>query len=62
MLGLRLAEDDTGGRQALGELAASAFLDPLYFDVAEMRLAARIGIQIVYSHRCLSSKTLNLAN
>jgi hypothetical protein len=39
-----------GGRQALGQLAASPLLDPLYFDVAEMRLAARIGIEIVYAH------------
>jgi hypothetical protein len=58
MLGLRLTKNDTGGRQALGKLAASALLDPLHFDVAEMRLAAWIGIQIVYSHRRLSSKTL----
>src|SRR5436305_7872660 len=42
MLGLRLAEDDTGSRQAVGKLAPSALLDPLHFDVAEMRLAARI--------------------
>jgi hypothetical protein len=35
---LGLAEDDPGGRQALGKLAASPLLDPLDFDVAEMRL------------------------
>jgi hypothetical protein len=29
MLGLRLTENDTGGRQALGKLAASALLCPL---------------------------------
>ena len=28
MLGLRLTENDTGGRQALGKLAASSLLDP----------------------------------
>ena len=47
---LGLAEDDTGGRQALGKLAASPLLDPLDFDVAETRLAAGIGVQIVYAH------------
>jgi hypothetical protein len=41
-----------------GKLGASALLDPLHFDVAKMRLAIRIGIQIVYSRRRLSSKTL----
>ena len=38
VLSLRLAKDDPGGRQALGKLAASPLLDPLDFDVAEMRL------------------------
>src|SRR5580692_7909502 len=50
MLGLRLAKDNTRGRQALGKLAAPALLDPLHFDVAEMRLSARVGIQIMYAH------------
>src|SRR5438270_6878111 len=58
MLGLRLTGNDTGGRQALGKLAASSLLDPFHFDVAEMRLAAVIGVQIVYSHGRLSSNTL----
>ena len=49
VLSLRLAEDDPGGRQALGKLAASPLLDPVDFDVAEMRLAAGIGVQIVYT-------------
>jgi hypothetical protein len=49
VLGLGLAEDDTGGWQALGKLAASPLLDPFHVDVAEMRLAAAIGIQIVYA-------------
>jgi hypothetical protein len=56
VLGLGLAEDDTGGRQALSELAASPILYPFHFDVAEMRLAAGISIQIVYAHRSPSSK------
>src|SRR5580700_7397861 len=56
---LGLAEDDPGGRQALGKLAASPLLDPLDFDVAEMRLAAGIGVQIVYAHKCLSFRNAN---
>src|SRR5580704_1145909 len=60
MLGLRLAKDDTRGRQALGKLAAPALLDPLHFDVAEMRLSARVGIQIKYAHRRLSSNLARL--
>src|SRR5277367_6773773 len=39
---LGLAEDDPDSRQVLGKLAASPLLDPLDFDVAEMRLAAGI--------------------
>ena len=38
MLGLGLAKDDAAGRQAFGQFAAAPFLDPLHFDVAEMRL------------------------
>src|ERR1700730_10180168 len=44
VLSLGLAKVDPGGRQALRKLAASPLLDPLDFDVAEMRLAAGIGI------------------
>src|ERR1700730_16163587 len=51
VFGLGLTEDDTGGWQALGKLAASPLLHPLHFDVAEMRLAAGIRIQVVYAHR-----------
>jgi hypothetical protein len=51
VFGLGLAEDDTGGWQALGKFAASPLLDPLHVDVAEMRLAAGIGIQVVNAHR-----------
>src|SRR5215472_8672771 len=56
VLGLGLAEDDTGGRQALGKLAASALLDPLHFDVAEMGLAAGVGIEVVDAHCVPPSK------
>src|ERR1700732_2209925 len=50
---LGLAGDDPGGRQAIGKLASSPVLDLLDFDVAEMRLAAGIGVQVVYAHRFL---------
>jgi hypothetical protein len=43
VLSLGLAKDDPRGRQALGKLAASPLLDPLDFDVPEMRLATGIG-------------------
>src|SRR5882762_11136474 len=45
-----LAEDDAGRRQALGELARARLLDPLDLDVAEVRLAARVGVEAVYPH------------
>src|SRR4029077_18332788 len=50
VLGLGFAKDNAGGRQAFGQFAAAPFLDPLHLDVAEMRLAAGIGIEIVYTH------------
>src|SRR3984893_5354867 len=56
VLGLGLAKDDAGGRQTLGQLAAAPFLDPFHVDVAEMRLAAGIGIEIVYAHLRPSSE------
>jgi hypothetical protein len=62
VFGLGLAEDDTGGWQALGKFAASPLLDPLHFDVAEMRLAAAIGVQIVYAHRRLSSEKFSICS
>src|ERR1700739_98798 len=51
-----LAEDDAGRRQAFGEFAARRLLDPFDLDVPEMRLAARVGIEIVYPHRRPSRK------
>src|SRR5690349_19905702 len=56
VLSLGIAKDDPSGRQAIGLLSASPILDPFDLDVAEMRLAAGIGVQILYAHRCLSSK------
>src|SRR2546430_8614772 len=43
----RLAEDDAGGLQPLGELAEVPLLDPLHLDVAEVRLPLRIDVDIV---------------
>jgi len=34
VLGLGLAKDDPGGRQALGKLAASPLLDPFHFELS----------------------------
>src|ERR1700732_2248409 len=45
-----LAEDDAGRRQALGELARARLLDPFDLDVAEVRLAVRVGVEVVYPH------------
>jgi len=45
-----LGKIDTGGRQALGKLAASPLLDPLDFDVPEMRLATGIGSSLSSKH------------
>src|SRR5262245_60380037 len=50
VLGSGLTEDDPGSRQALRELAATPLLDPLDLDVAKMRLAFGVGVQIVYAH------------
>jgi hypothetical protein len=58
VLGLGLAKDNAGGRQAFGKFAAAPFLDPFHFDVAEMRLATGIGVEIVYAHRSPSSEEL----
>src|ERR1700736_3404021 len=60
VLGLGLAKDDAGGRQALGQFAVAPLLDPFHFDVAEMRLAAGIGIEIVYAHRSSSSEKFSI--
>ena len=51
VLSLGFAKDDACRRQAFGQFAAAPFLDPFHFDVAEMRLAAGIGVEIVYAHR-----------
>jgi hypothetical protein len=53
VLGLGLAKDDAGGRQALGQFAAARLLDPFHLDVAEMRLAAGVGIEVVYAESLL---------
>jgi hypothetical protein len=50
---LHLAEDDAGRGQALRHLAGRPFLDPFDLDVAEMRLAAGVGVEIVHAHRVL---------
>src|SRR5437660_7329183 len=47
---LHLAEDDAGRRQPFRQFAGASFLDPFDLDVAEMRLAARIGVEIVDPH------------
>ena len=60
VLGLGLAKDDAGGRQAFGQFAAAPFFDPLHFDVAEMGLAAGIGIEIVYAHAHPSSDKFSI--
>src|SRR5262249_19828536 len=51
VFGLGLAEDDAIGRQASGKLAAAPFLDPFDFDVAKMRLAVGVGIEVVNAHK-----------
>src|SRR5258708_1397403 len=51
MLGLGLAKDHPGGRQFLRQFAAAALFDPFDLDVAEMRLAVGISIEIVDLHR-----------
>jgi len=54
-----LAEDDPRGGQALGELARARLLCPLDVDVPEVRLSARVGIQIVDAHIRSSSRELD---
>ena len=49
-----LAEDDPGRRQALRKLSPACLLGPFYLDVPEVRLAARIGVEVVYPHRRVS--------
>src|SRR5262245_60530764 len=50
VLGLRFPENDPGGGQAFGELAAPSLLDPLDFDIPKMRLAFLVGVQVVNAH------------
>src|SRR3954469_11389592 len=47
---LHLAEDDPGRGQPLRQLAGPALLGPFDLDVAEMRLALGVGIEIVDAH------------
>src|SRR5579862_327072 len=54
VIGLHLAEDDAGGGQALRKFAGAALLGPFDLDVAEMRLAAGVGIEVVDAHRAAS--------
>src|SRR6516225_5595080 len=44
------AENDAGRRQALGQLTRARLLDPLDFDVPEVRLTVRVRIEVVYPH------------
>src|SRR6516162_11151814 len=53
-------KNDAGRRQAVGQFAAAPFLDPLHFDVAEMRLAAGVGVEIMYAHGSSSSEKSNI--
>src|SRR5215213_1284135 len=50
VIGNSLTENDPGGRQAFGELAAAPLLRPFDLDVAEVRLAFRVGVQVVDTH------------
>src|SRR5262249_5280196 len=46
----RLAKDDAGGGKRVRGLAAATFVLPLNLDVAEMRLALVVDIEIVNAH------------
>src|SRR5215469_7949234 len=48
-----LTEDDAVRRQTRGELAEIPFLHPLHLDIAPVRLALRITINVVYPHLAL---------
>src|SRR5688572_18516551 len=52
---LGLAEDNAVGGQALRQLAAAPLLGPLDLDVAEMRFAVGVGVEVVDAH-VLSSR------
>src|SRR5262252_1158951 len=50
VIGRSLAEDDAGGGQARRELAEVALLDPGHLNVAEVRLAVGVNVEIVNAH------------
>src|SRR4029077_8966713 len=52
--GRDFAEDDAGRRQPLRQFASARFLDPFDLDIPEMRLAGRVGVEVVYPHRRVS--------
>src|SRR3954449_7960346 len=51
VLGLGLAKDHAGRRKPLRQLATAPRFDPLDLDVAEMRFAVFVGVEIVDPHR-----------
>src|SRR5215467_8249004 len=51
IVGGGFAEHDAGRRQAFRQLARGRLLDPVDLDIAEMRLAVGILVQIVDTHR-----------
>src|SRR2546421_8912188 len=53
VLGLGLAKDHAGRRQLPRQFAAAALLGPFDLDVAEMRLAIGVGVEIVDPHLSL---------
>src|SRR4051794_39281645 len=52
IFGARLAKNDPGGRQAFGELVAAPLLGPFDLDVAEVRVALLVGVQVMNAHAC----------
>src|ERR1700733_5285461 len=50
MLGLGLAKDHAGRRHFLRQFAAAPLLGPIDLDVAEMRLAVGVGVEVVDLH------------
>src|SRR5712691_1671817 len=57
--GRHLAEDDPGGGQALGQLPRARLFGPLDGDIPEVRLPARVGVEIVNAHGRSSSRALD---
>src|SRR4029077_17309805 len=58
VLGLGFAEDDAAARQAFGQFAAAPLLDPFDPGIAEMRLAASIGVDCVCASASSSEKLM----